>query len=215
MNIFENWKWRSLWLKGKSKVWCCSNVFKWEWKWKCDIKTGGWSNVPSESESESVISKQEVVPRCSKVIQGSQVEGNHWTEGGVHPLIIRAPATQSLHRCTPNNIYTNYEVFSDFGCCWKKTLQIYVIAQCPCRRPQFYSSASRQCPPKLGNFPFEIVTSLFPLSFTQLEIALNHYSSPFEDFEVSVITFYQKNRNFLRKWVVSSKYYSMPLSQER
>ena len=138
--------------------------FKWEWKWKCDIKTGGWSNVPSESECESVISKQEVVPRWSKGAKLRETIGRR----GVHPLIIRGPATQSLHRCTPNNIYTNYEVFSDFGCCWKKTLQIYVIAQCPCRRPQFYSSASRQCPPKLGNFPFEIVTSLFPLSFTQL-----------------------------------------------
>ena len=50
----------------------------------------------------------------------------------------------------------------------KQTLQIYVIAQCPCRRPQFYSSASRQCPPKMGNFPLKIVTSLFPLSFTLL-----------------------------------------------
>ena len=50
----------------------------------------------------------------------------------------------------------------------KQTLQIHVIAQCPCRRPHFYSSASRQCPPKLGNFPLKIVTSLFPLSFTKL-----------------------------------------------
>ena len=163
MNIFENWKWRSLWLKGKSKVWCCSNVL-------------------NGSESESVISKQEVdpmfqvkvwyqnkrsfqgVPRWSKGAKLRETIGRR----GVHPLIIRGPATQSLHRCTPYNIYTNYEVFSDFSCCWKKTLQIYVIAQCPCRRPHVYSSASRQCPPKLGNFPLKIVTSLFPLSFTHL-----------------------------------------------
>ena len=75
-----------------------------KWEWKCDIKTRG----------------------CSKVIQGDP----RWSNGaklretigrrGVHPLIIRGPATQSLHRCTPHNIYTNYEVFSDFSCCWNK-----------------------------------------------------------------------------------------------
>ena len=122
MNIFENWRWRSLWLKGKREsvmLFLCLNGTK----------------------SESVISIQNVVPmfqvkvnvkvwyqnkRCSKVIQGDP----RWSNGaklretigrrGVHPLIIRGPATQILHRCTPHNIYTNYEVFSDFSCCWNK-----------------------------------------------------------------------------------------------
>ena len=163
--------------------------FKWEWKWKCDIKTGGWSNVPSECECESVISKQEVVPRCSKVIQGSQVEGNHWTEGGVHPLIIRGPATQSLHRCTPYNIYSNYEVFSDFSCCWKKLCKSTSSPNARAADPNFILPLHVSVHPSWAIFLSRLWLLCFHFRSPCWEIALNHYSSPFEDFEVSVITF--------------------------
>ena len=94
--------------------------------------------VLNGTKSESVISIQKVVPmfqvkvnvkvwyQNKRLFQGDP----RWSKGvklretigrrGVHPPIIWGPATQSLHRCKPYNIYTNYEVFSDFSCCWNK-----------------------------------------------------------------------------------------------
>ena len=88
MNIFENWRWRSLWLKGKRE----SMIF----------------NVLNGTKSESVISIQKVVPmfqvkvnvkvwyQNKRLFQGVP----RWSKGaklretigrrGVHPLIIRA-----------------------------------------------------------------------------------------------------------------------------
>ena len=86
----------------------------------------------------------------------------------------------------------------------KQTLQIHVIAQCPCRRPQFYSSASRQCPPKLGNFPLKIVTSLFPLSFTQLGNCTQSLFIALRRFWSICYHFLEEKSKFLKK--VSCKF---------
>ena len=188
MNTFENLKWRSLWLKGKSKVWCCSNVL-------------------NGSESESVISKQEVDPmfqvkvsvkvwyQNKRLFQGVP----RWSKGaklretigrrGVLPLIIRGPATKSLHRCTPYNINTNYEVFSEFSCCWNKLYKSTSSPNALVADPNFILPLHVSVHPSWAIFLSRLWLLCFHFRSPSWEIALNHYSSPFEDFEVSVITF--------------------------
>ena len=175
----------------------------WRERVKCDV-------VPmflNGSESESVISKQEVDPMLQVKVSVKVWYQNkrlfqgvpRWSKGaklretigrrGVHPLIIRGPATQSLHRCTPYNIYTNYEVFSDFGCCWNKLYKSTSSPNARAADPNFILPLHVSVHPSWAIFLSRLWLLCFHFRSPSWEIALNHYSSPFEDFEVSVITF--------------------------